>query len=51
LPTLTKNYYLNFYGGEPLLAFTLIKKTISFLNSKNKELKKKAIIPLQPMGA
>lgn len=41
LPRLTKNYYLNFYGGEPLLSFNLIKKTISFLLNKNEELNKR----------
>lgn len=38
MPYLTKNYYINFYGGEPLLSFKLIKETVSFL--KNKEQKK-----------
>lgn len=33
------NYHLFFLGGEPLLAFDLIKKSVSFLESKNKELK------------
>jgi len=42
LPFLTKKYYLNFYGGEPLLSFDLIKEIISFLKTKNKEIKKKA---------
>jgi len=42
LPHLTKNYYINFYGGEPLLSFDLIEETISFLKYKDKELKKRA---------
>lgn len=41
MPHLTENYYLNFYGGEPLLSFELIKQTISLLNSANKESGKK----------
>jgi len=41
LPKLTKTYYLNFYGGEPLLCFPLIKKTLPFISDKNKELNKK----------
>jgi sulfatase maturation enzyme AslB (radical SAM superfamily) len=41
LPHLTKNYNINFYGGEPLLSFRLIKEIVSFLEDKNQELKKK----------
>lgn len=35
LPYLSKNYHLNFYGGEPLLAYPLIKETVPFLERKN----------------
>lgn len=41
LPKLKKKYYINFSGGEPLLHFNLIKKTVSFLDSENKKSKKK----------
>ncbi len=40
-PYLSKDCYINFYGGEPLLAFDKIKKIIYILESKNKKLKKK----------
>jgi sulfatase maturation enzyme AslB (radical SAM superfamily) len=51
LPFLAKNYYLNFYGGEPLLSFDSIKKTISLLNSKNKELNKKPHFSITTNGS
>jgi len=41
LPKLTKVCYINFFGGEPLLSFELIKKTVSFLNKENKSYRKK----------
>jgi len=37
LPFLTDFFYLNFYGGEPLLCFDLIKNTLFFLDEKKKE--------------
>jgi len=40
LPKLTKVCHINFFGGEPLLSFELIKKTVSFLNKENKRFKK-----------
>lgn len=51
MPRLTKNYYLNFYGGEPLLSFDLIKKVVSFLNEKNKELEKNAHYSITTNGS
>jgi len=39
-PYLSKECYINFYGGEPILAFEKIKKIIYILESKNKKLKK-----------
>jgi len=42
-PFFSKSHHLNFYGGEPLLAFPLIKKVISFLQYKNKTSDKKSI--------
>jgi len=40
-PYLSKECYINFYGGEPLLAFDKIKKIIYILESKNKKFNKK----------
>jgi sulfatase maturation enzyme AslB (radical SAM superfamily) len=51
LPSLTKIYYLNFYGGEPLLSFDLIKKAVSLLSAPNKEFKKKARYSLTTNGS
>jgi sulfatase maturation enzyme AslB (radical SAM superfamily) len=51
LPHLTPSYYLNFYGGEPLLALDLIQKTLSILDKKNKELKKRAVYSLTTNGS
>lgn len=39
-PYLSKECYINFYGGEPLLAFDKIKKIIHILEYKNKKIKK-----------
>lgn len=33
LPWLTEDFFLNFYGGEPLLAFDLIKKAAALLKN------------------
>lgn len=41
LPFLTEECYINFYGGEPLLAFDRIKHTVSTIQEKNKKLKKR----------
>ena len=51
MPHLTDSYYLNFYGGEPLLAFGLIRKSLSLLALKNKELKKRATYSLTTNGS
>ncbi len=40
LPRLGKNYRLAFLGGEPFLAFDLIKEAVAYLKIKNKELSK-----------
>jgi sulfatase maturation enzyme AslB (radical SAM superfamily) len=37
LPRLTEEYYLNFYGGEPLLSFKLIRQVVSFLKDNAKK--------------
>jgi radical SAM protein with 4Fe4S-binding SPASM domain len=39
-PFLTDRFDLNFYGGEPLLAFDLIKKSIAILSTLNEKSKK-----------
>lgn len=51
MPNLTKNYYISFYGGEPLLSFSLIKETVSFLKNKNKELKKRVHYTITTNGS
>jgi sulfatase maturation enzyme AslB (radical SAM superfamily) len=51
LPFLTESYNLNFYGGEPLLCFALIERTISFLEEKNKQSGKKAHYALTTNGS
>jgi sulfatase maturation enzyme AslB (radical SAM superfamily) len=51
LPFLTRTYHLNFYGGEPLLAFDLIRRTISLLSEKNKGLDKRPIYSLTTNGS
>lgn len=42
-PFLSKTYHLNFYGGEPLLAFPLIQNVITLLNEKNKASNKRGV--------
>jgi len=39
-PFLSEECYINFYGGEPLLAFDRIKHAVSTIQEKNKRLKK-----------
>lgn len=51
MPKLTKTYHLNFYGGEALLSFDLIKKTITSLNKINKELKKRGNYSITTNGS
>ena len=40
LPLLRKEGYVNFYGGEPLLAFSKIKQTVDLIRKKNRVRKK-----------
>jgi sulfatase maturation enzyme AslB (radical SAM superfamily) len=40
LPALTRDCSVNFYGGEPLLAFARIKELFNFIQDKNGRLKK-----------
>ena len=35
LPLLRKNGFVNFYGGEPLLAFSKIRRTVDLIRKKN----------------
>jgi len=51
LPYLTDRYFLNFYGGEPLLCFDLIEQAVSFLDQKNKESGKAAQYSLTTNGS
>ena len=51
MPFLTDRYYLNFYGGEPLLCLSLIKQTLSFLDDINKESKKEARYSITTNGS
>ncbi len=51
LPFLTDSYDLNFYGGEPLLCFDLIKETLSFLSENNGEYGKKPQYSLTTNGS
>jgi len=51
LPFLTDPFYLNFYGGEPLLCFDLIEETISFLDKKQNDYNKTAQYSLTTNGS
>ncbi len=51
MPFLTERYNLNFYGGEPLLCFDLIERTIFFLEEKNRQSGKKAHYALTTNGS
>lgn len=37
MPYLTKEFYISFYGGEPLLNFSLIRNIVSFLHHFNED--------------
>ncbi len=50
-PYLNKECYINFYGGEPLLAFDKIKKIIYILESKKKKLKKNIYYSITSNGS
>jgi sulfatase maturation enzyme AslB (radical SAM superfamily) len=51
LPYLTEDYYLNFYGGKPLLSFELIKQVVSFLETQNTHHDKKVRYSLATNGS
>ena len=50
LPLLRKNGFVNFYGGEPLLAFSKIRRTVDLIRKKNSG-KKKIIYSLSTNGS
>lgn len=50
-PFLTREYYVSFYGGEPLLCFELIRDAVNFLKGKNAELKKRAEYSITTNGS
>lgn len=41
LPFFTQECFINFYGGEPLLAFEQIKEIVSYIQHRNRSSKKK----------
>lgn len=51
LPTLPQSYQFLFYGGEPLLNFELIKKSVFFIEEKNELLNKKANFAITTNGS
>lgn len=51
MPFLTDPFYLNFYGGEPLLCFDLIEETVCFFGQKNREYGKKPQYSLTTNGS
>ena len=50
LPFLAKEYFLGFYGGEPLLTFPLIEKIVSFLKARDRKHKKTATFSITTNG-
>jgi sulfatase maturation enzyme AslB (radical SAM superfamily) len=42
-PFLAENSYINFYGGEPLLAYDSIREILRYMGEKNKKLDQKGI--------
>ncbi|MDP2914515.1 MAG: radical SAM protein [Candidatus Aminicenantes bacterium] len=50
-PHLTKECYINFYGGEPLLAFDRIKETIAHLERLNRRRTRKIHYSLSTNGS
>ena len=51
MPFLTDPFYLNFYGGEPLLCFDLIKQAVSFINKKQNDFEKTAQYSITTNGS
>lgn len=51
MPWLAKDYYVNFYGGEPVLNFDLIEKTVNFLTIETTKFKKRPHFSITTNGA
>jgi radical SAM protein with 4Fe4S-binding SPASM domain len=51
LPRLAKEYYVNFYGGEPVLNFDIIERTVNFLIIENTKFKKRSHFSITTNGA
>ncbi len=51
LPFLKNCSYVNFYGGEPLLAFDRIRYAVNHIEKKKKELKKKIFYSISTNGS
>lgn len=51
MPRLSQAFHLNFYGGEPLLRFPLIKKTVALVNLKSRKLAKRVRYSLTTNGS
>jgi len=49
-PILAKEGYINFYGGEPLLAFDLVRETVAHLERLNRTRKRKIHYSLSTNG-
>jgi len=50
-PFLKKQFYLNFYGGEPFLQYHLIQDTVGILSEKNRLTKKKGQFSITTNGS
>jgi len=51
LPRLAQDYYINFYGGEPVLNFDTIEKTVNFLTAEDTKRKKRPHFSMTTNGA
>jgi uncharacterized protein len=50
-PFFADDYFLNFYGGEPLIGFDKIKETVRHLQAKNRTAKKKIHFTMTTNGS
>lgn len=51
MPFLENKYHLKFYGGEPLLNFSLINKVVTFLENRNPKSQKRAVYTITTNGS
>jgi len=51
LPRLAEDYYIIFYGGEPVLNFDIIERTVHFLTAENTKFKKTPHFSMTTNGA